>query len=90
MNPDDPNQNPTQPTTPPTGDQPVSPASGVASPGEPVSEPAQSAVEEKCMTCGNTASGGNCVACGQGQVSCTCPSAQPPGGEQSGPTQPVA
>lgn len=75
MNPDDPNQNPTQPQTPPMGDQPVS---------EPV-QPAQ----EKCVTCGNTASGGTCVPCGQGQVSCTCPPAQPPVGEQSGPTQPV-
>lgn len=82
MNPDDPNQNPTPPTTPPVGDQPVS------EPTPPVSEPPQGAVEEKCMTCGNTSSGGNCVACGQGQVSCTCPPASP-GGEQGGPTQQV-
>ncbi len=28
--------------------------------------------EEKCTTCGNSASTGNCVPCGQNQMSCTC------------------
>lgn len=52
----------------PAGDQPAAP---------PVEQP----VQQKCVTCGNAASGGNCVACGLGEVTCTC---TPAGGEQGG------
>lgn len=41
--------------------------------------------EQKCVTCGNAASGGTCVACGQGEISCTCQPAS--GGMGPGPSQ---
>lgn len=53
---------------------------GVPPAAEPMQPAAEQPQEQKCMTCGTTASGGNCVACGQGEVSCTCPPAT--GGEQ--------
>ena len=80
LNPDDPNQNPPAQTPTDAGGQ---------APGAPTDQPASPPTPEKCVTCGGASSGGNCVPCGQGQISCTCPPAQPPGGEQSGPTQPV-
>ncbi len=66
----------------------------------PVTEPASTEPtqqEQKCVTCGNAASAGNCVACGQGEVSCTCTPAQggqgpttpPEGGEMGGGTPPT-
>lgn len=64
------------PSTPPAAEPPVptgtptasEPASGMASPPPP--QP----VEQKCITCGkNAVSDGNCVGCGQGELSCTCP-----------------
>lgn len=40
---------------------------------------------EKCTTCGNSASGGNCMPCGQGEISCTC---TPAGGAPTGGSMP--
>ena len=67
---------PSEPTAPAAEPTPIP-----SEPAAPVSEPTpQSAPqpEEKCMTCGNTASGGNCVPCGQGELSCSCGPAAPP------------
>lgn len=58
--------------TPPATDQPAE---------TPVTQP-----EEKCVTCGNSASSGTCVPCGQGTVSCTC---TPSGGSQPQGSGPV-
>lgn len=49
----------------PAGDQ----GGAVPSASEPQSQPQ---ADQKCVTCGNSASGGNCVACGQGEITCTC------------------
>lgn len=64
-----------QTTQPPGGSEPQGGDQPTAAPAE------------KCVTCGNTASGGNCVACGQGEVSCTCPQPSPEGGQGGGPAQ---
>lgn len=53
------------------GDAPVS---------DPTAAPTDQPVEQKCVTCGSTSSGGTCVACGQGEVTCTC---NPAGGNPS-------
>lgn len=65
--------------------EPTAPVSEPTSePTAPVSQPPQQ--EEKCMTCGNAASSGNCVPCGQGESACTCPPGAPssPMGEPGG------
>ncbi len=81
----------------PGGTTPSEPAAPMAEPSTPeptmppteeppTQTPPQS--EQKCVTCGNAASGGNCVTCGQGEISCTCQPVQggpsSPMGEQSG------
>lgn len=65
----------------PTQDQPATPSP---------------AVDEKCSTCSNQASGGNCVPCGQPQMSCACPPVSPSapvseagGGQQGGSPAPA-
>lgn len=83
----------TTPSEGATSDVPPTPTQS-----EPTQEPATSTSgpqpqpEQKCVTCGNAASGGSCVACGQGEITCTCGPAQggpaSPIGEQS-PSQPV-
>ncbi|MBI2600287.1 hypothetical protein HYW43_05210 [Candidatus Daviesbacteria bacterium] len=50
-------------------------------------DPATAASEEKCATCGNSATGGNCSTCGQNQMACACPPAQ--AGGQGGPSAPI-
>ena len=67
--------------TPPAPSQPEP----VSEPTAPAVEPSQPQQEQKCMTCGNAASGGNCVPCGQGEASCTWPPAQ---GGGPGPSAP--
>lgn len=40
--------------------------------------------EEKCVTCGSSASGGTCTACGQGVITCSCtPSGSTQGGSDT-------
>lgn len=76
---DDQNNNPggtapSEPTTPPMAGQPTS----------------DMPTEQKCVTCGNVASGGSCVTCGMGEVNCTCaPSSGQGGPTQGEPTPPV-
>lgn len=87
---DDQNNNPgggapSEPAAPAPEPQTAEPAS---MPAEPVAEPApqsapaadQPQAEQQCTTCGNAASGGNCVACAQGEANCTCPPAAPSAG----------
>ena len=72
----------------PTVQAPSEPAAPPAEPAAPVSAMPESQPGEKCVTCQNAASGGNCIACGQGEVTCTCPPAAPVGGQgQAEPTQ---
>lgn len=70
------------------GTAPAEPTAPVSEPTPeptaPVSQPTPQQ-EEKCMTCGNAASSGNCVPCGQGETACTCPPAQ---GSGPGPSAP--
>lgn len=91
----------------PGGSTPSEPAAPVAEPSTPeptvppTEEPpmqTQPQSEQKCVTCGNAAAGGNCVTCGLGETACTCPPAQgsgpgpsAPGGEmgQGGPAPAV-
>ena len=73
----------------PGGAAPSEPTPMQSEPAAPVSEPAPQPTpqqEEKCTTCGNAASSGNCVPCGQGELACTCPPAVPPSpmGDQGG------
>lgn len=85
---DDQNNNPggTAPSEPAASDV-AAPSSTPAQP-EPVSEPTAVAqepqLEQKCATCGNAASAGNCVACGLGEVTCTCQPASPAGDQGTG------
>ena len=67
----------------PTNPAPVMPEP--ASQGEPTSTPS-AAESQKCVTCGNSASGGNCMPCGQGEISCTCTT--PTGGAPTGGSMP--
>ncbi len=60
------------------------PASPQGEQGEPTFTP-PAAESQKCVTCGNSASAGNCMACGQGEVSCTC---TPTGGTPTGGSMP--
>lgn len=90
---DDQNNNPgsgtpSEPTAAPS--TPVQPEAAVpdqAAQSEPAVEPAAPAAqpqeEQKCVTCGNAASGGTCSACGQGEITCTCTPTT------NGPTAPV-
>ena len=67
-----------------TPSEPVAPASEPtmtpAEPAAPMAEPQASEAPaapvesqpQQCATCGNTASGGSCVPCGQGEANCTC------------------
>ncbi len=59
----------------PPADQPVE--TPVSTPGDVGSAAPQ---EQKCVTCGNSASGGTCMACGQGEVTCSCTPASSGGG----------
>lgn len=72
MNPDDPNQNPTNP---------VDPMGGGQAPAEPQPEP-----QAACVKCGGAAQGGVCTPCGQNEQNCACMPAggPPPSGEQPG------
>lgn len=77
---DDQNNNPggtvpSEPTTPAAEPTTPEPAPTVPGPA-PVTE-------QKCLTCGNTASDGNCVVCGQGETACTCPPPSGPGAPPS-------
>ena len=73
---------PAMPAMPPTS-EPAAPADDqggtMPSTSEPQSQPQS---DQKCVTCGNAASGGSCVACGQGEISCTC-QPKPPQGESA-------
>lgn len=84
---DDQNNNNTGGSTPsePATEPAAMPA---AEPVQPATEPvAQPQAGQQCTTCGNAASGGNCIACAQGETACTCPPAAPSGevGGQSAP-----
>lgn len=53
--------------------EPSQPTGAEGGSGDMAGTPVSSATpEQKCVTCGNAASGGSCVACGQGEVTCTC------------------
>lgn len=56
------------------------PQAGAPAGPAPMDQPAAPQAEEKCLTCGNQASGGNCVPCGQPTMSCTCTPAPSTGG----------
>lgn len=81
---DDQNNNPggttpSEPTTP-------EPAPTVPEPAPVTPQPpAEAGGTEKCLTCGNATSSGNCVACGQGETACVCP----PSSGQGAPPSPV-
>lgn len=72
---DDQNNNPggNAPSEPTAGVPATPPAAEPTAP-EPAPEPQPEATvaEQKCVTCKNTSNGGTCVACGQGEVTCTC------------------
>lgn len=79
------NQNPGMPSDPNQGGGMSTPDQGApASPEQPVAQ-----AEEKCSTCGSPASGGNCVPCGQGQMSCTCPPPASSTGSEGGSAAPT-
>lgn len=82
------------PSTPPAVEpavaEPAAAAEPVAAAGDQggaipsASEPqSQPQADQKCVTCGSAASGGNCVACGQGEITCTCQPNAPQGGPSS-------
>lgn len=57
----------------PSASEPAAPAGDQGGSMPAASEPQpQPQADQKCVTCGNAASGGNCVACGQGEITCTC------------------
>lgn len=87
LNPDDPNQNQpaSESTTPTPGGEPQATGEQPGSqPSQPTAGGETTAPPQKCVTCGNATSGGTCVACGQGEVTCTCPQAQGGAGSTSG------
>lgn len=69
---------PAAPAPEPVMPEPTAP---VSEPTAPVSDPTQSQQEEKCVTCGGPAKGGVCIACGKGEITCTCQPVQPQGGQ---------
>lgn len=76
---------PAMPVVEPTA--PAEPATPVIpEPATPAAPAAQPQTEEKCVTCGGPASGGTCIACGQGEITCTCQPASP---SQGGPAAPL-
>ncbi len=76
----------------PGGIVPSEPTAAVPEPTTPVAEPTTPAPEpstpepaapaQKCVTCGNTSDEGNCVSCGLGEATCTCPPASPNSGTE--------
>lgn len=87
---DDQNNNPggTAPSEPAA--QPVTEQPASDMPTAMPSEQAPAPAEQKCMTCGNAASAGNCSTCGMGEVNCTCTPSSGQGGPTPGePTPPV-
>lgn len=73
-----------QPITTPQGAPEPTPSAPDMGGSATPQESGDAAVGEKCVTCGNLASGGTCTACGQGEVTCSCTPASSDGGSSMG------
>lgn len=73
------------------GDSPLGGGAPTPTADQGGTPPAAEPMEQKCVTCGNSASSGNCVACGQGEASCSCVPATggEPGLGEPAPSAPV-